>query len=185
MKHTLVAKGAAFAPGSTPDAATQVGEGTSGSGVALCACGWTSEVLPSGKQRVNAHRVHKAYPTPSPEPEPTVPYRDFHGNYAIAMIPFTEILAEAYGGIEVESQIFKGKLTRRAYLKGTDANVRAFTKLLDRLSEEVLVGLRDWQKANLEKRRGLTDMQKYLQHRNFITDFAKKSARLIKKGDLS
>jgi hypothetical protein len=114
-------------------------------------------------------------------------YRDFPGNYSIAMIPFVETLAEAFGGITVEQKIGVGssKLTRRAWLAGTKVNVAAFTKLLDRLSIEVMDELHTWQKANTEKRKGLSDMEKYLEHRKFIVDFAKKAARKIKSGELS
>lgn len=57
MEHTLTAKGAAFDP-ETRERVDPTGLG--GIGSALCSCGWPSEVLPSGKQRINAHKAHKA-----------------------------------------------------------------------------------------------------------------------------
>lgn len=181
MQHTLKSKGAAFSPTNL----TRVDpNSTGGSGVAVCSCGWTSEVLPSGKQRVAAHKEHKATPEPAVEeakPEPTSStkpevYRDFPGNYSIAMVPFTQTLADAFGGITVTVERQPG-LTRRVYLDGTKVNVKAFIKVLDPLTEEVMDALHIWQKQNLKKRKGLTDMQKYLQHRKFIEDFAKNRAK--------
>lgn len=106
--------------------------------------------------------------------------RDFLGNYSIAMAPFAQTIAEAFGGIETEVENLPNSLTRRVHFYGTVANVKAFLKVLDPLAVQVIEDLRVWQKANIEKRRGLTDMQKYLQHREFIAKASKKHAKEVR-----
>lgn len=56
-KHNLKAKGAAFATDGTTRLSSD--GSTSGIGVAVCSCGWTSEIRPSGRARVAAHKEHK------------------------------------------------------------------------------------------------------------------------------
>jgi hypothetical protein len=68
MEHTLTAKGAAFDP-ETRERVDPTGLG--GIGHALCSCGWLSEPLPSGKQRINAHKAHKAEMAALPADEST------------------------------------------------------------------------------------------------------------------
>lgn len=68
MEHTLTAKGAAFDP-ETRERVDPTGLG--GIGSALCSCGWLSEQLPSGKQRINAHKAHKAEMAALPADEST------------------------------------------------------------------------------------------------------------------
>lgn len=106
--------------------------------------------------------------------------RDFLGNYSIAMAPFAQTIAEAFGGVETEVENLPNSLTRRVHFYGTAANIKAFLKVLDPLAVQVIEDLRVWQKANIEKRRGLTDMQKYLQHREFIAKAAKKHAKDVR-----
>lgn len=110
--------------------------------------------------------------------------REFPGNYSIAMAPFAQELAKAFGGIETEVENIPGSLTRRVHFYGPNKAIDAFLKVLDTQAEKVLKDLKVWQKENIEKRRGLTDMQKYLGHREFIAKQAKVVAKHIKAGDL-
>jgi hypothetical protein len=68
MEHALTAKGAAFDP-ETRERVDPTGLG--GIGSALCSCGWLSDELPSGKQRINAHKAHKAEMAALPADEST------------------------------------------------------------------------------------------------------------------
>lgn len=201
--HTLKDKGAAF----TPFGERVQDSGTGGEGHALCSCGWLSEALTSGKQRVAAHKRHKEAPEempagdlPVPEPtsvaspspvtkaseiapkdaEPTGHY-DFPGNYSIVMIPFAIELAKAYGGVEVVEEKFKGSLVRRANLYGTKKAVAEFVNVLDDAVAEAHDSLHAWQKKTVEERRSQTDMQRFIGNRDHLTAAGKKIARRIKK----
>ncbi len=266
--HNLKARGAAF---SLPNL-TQVEEGTGGTGVALCACGWYSEVLPSGRARKAAHAKHKAdaaeltvnedwldedglpfngplpakvdwnedpvtLPTdeqvdeaaaPVPEEDVIGPFADaeeildavadqlaetghveiedgvvldtadggrslsfdvadelaeegfvgvseavpyeWRGNYSIVFAPATAELAETFGGVETK-QVNHSAVRRTVILTGEAERVKEFVTLLDRFEIEALKHLKEWQLTHRAERRGLTDMQKFIQHRNVLASF--------------
>lgn len=105
--------------------------------------------------------------------------RDFPGYYSIVMIPFTVNVAGGFGNLTVLQQNLHNTLTRRAYIIGHEMDVQQFTTLLDSLSVQVMHALHVWQKENIEERRDLTDMEKYIQHRSFISGFGREvGARL-------
>lgn len=104
--------------------------------------------------------------------------RTFPGNYSISMIPFAQSIADGFGGLETSSEKTAG-LARVFTVRGPAERVEAFLAILDEASTQVLVDLRAWQKENIEARRGLTDMQKYLQHRSFIEDFGAKVGKRL------
>lgn len=231
-KHNLKARGAAF---SLPNL-TQVEEGTGGTGVALCTCGWYSETLSSGRARKAAHKDHKAQreliqdsdlpPEPieeedeetwdateeelasaklrhpsSQEPEGSVTIeveyikpetmdiltgavvteaRSWHGNYSIVMAPMVAELAAAYSeDLKVEQKNVSAML-RHTYITGPRQTVLDFLVGLDVTAEQALAELKVWQKEHLAERRGLTDMQKYDQHRDFLRNFGREAARALK-----
>lgn len=99
--------------------------------------------------------------------------RVFPGNYSISMIPFTTMVARGFGHLTVLQSKTAG-LARVAYIIGHKSDVEEFCQLLDSLSLQVMSALRVWQKEHIEERRGLTDMQKYLQHRSFIEGFGRR-----------
>lgn len=139
-------------------------------------------------------------PTPEPSAEPegetltakqkrTIRFaesdasRDFPGNYSIVMAPLAVDIAEAFGGVETEVQTFPGKLVRRVHFYGAKKNIDAFLKVLDPIVAGAQPHLNEWQKKNLEKRKGKTDMQKYLEHREVLAKYGKAKAKEVKKGE--
>lgn len=107
--------------------------------------------------------------------------RAYEGNYSISYIPFVYHVANGFGHLTVLQQRTAG-LTRYAYIIGNESDVQEFCILLDSLELQVKSALRKWQKDNIEARRGLTDMQKFLQHRSFIEGFgAKVGSRLAER----
>lgn len=109
--------------------------------------------------------------------------REYPGNYSISYIPFVYHVAGGFGHLTILQQRTAG-LTRYAYIIGTESDVQEFCTLLDSLEIQVKHALRLWQKENIEVRRGLTDMQKFLQHRSFIEGFgAKVGSRLAERRD--
>lgn len=96
--------------------------------------------------------------------------RDWKGNYSIVFVPFTWDVAHGFGHLTVLQSTFSPML-RRTYIIGHKGDVEQFISLLDSLEVQVLSALRRWQNENREARRGLTDMQKYIQHRSFIEGF--------------
>ncbi|WP_028652758.1 hypothetical protein [Nocardioides halotolerans] len=122
-----------------------------------------------------------ATPLPADEPvaaEPTTATveRPWTGSYSIVMAPVTELLAEALGGLTVTTE-FRTEMLRVCHLAGDRAE--QLVALLADLEPLSLAALRDWQKANVDARRDLTDMQKYLQHRAFLQGFGEAVAARI------
>lgn len=97
--------------------------------------------------------------------------REFGGNYAIVYIPFVADVANGFGNLTIIQTNYKDRLDRVAHIIGHESDVENFLTLLDSLLLQVKSALRRWQKENIEARRGLTDMVKYVQHRSFITGF--------------
>jgi hypothetical protein len=96
--------------------------------------------------------------------------REWHGNYSIVMVPFVNDVALGFGNLTV-LQSTRSAMLRKTYIIGHKSDVEAFLVLIDSLALQVMSGLRRWQKENIESRRGLTDMEKYVQHRSFIAGF--------------
>lgn len=248
--HNLKARGAAF---SLPNL-TRVEEGTGGTGVALCSCGWYSIPQSSGRMRKTAHALHKAEVEAAekaadeevaerlsqpllPETDPVVDKLiaggrveikdgeqvaaedeevemisepkiveltdeqatsqlaayasidgvqlevgdrievdfaaetyDWRGNYSIVFAPGTVELADAVGGIEVDVKNFSA-VHRVVTFSGSRTDVDRFAALLPELEADALKHLHEWQKAHRATRKGLTDMQKFNEHRAVLRQF--------------
>lgn len=107
---------------------------------------------------------------------------DFPGNYSIVMAPFAVEIAEA-AKVPAKVETFPGKLVRRVHFGGPDMDAaKAVRELVEAEALAAHEELKVWQKKHLEERRGLTDMQKYLQHREQLANFGHKVARRVKKG---
>ena len=96
--------------------------------------------------------------------------REWTGNYSIVMVPFTHSVASGFGNLTVLQQNVSAML-RRTFIIGHKSDVEAFTTLLDSLSLQAMSALHRWQREHAEERRGLTDMEKYVQHRSFLAGF--------------
>lgn len=108
-------------------------------------------------------------------------FLDFPGNYSIVTAPMAVEIAEA-AGVPTKVETFAGKLTRRVHFGGTDMDLAArTTSLVQETVAKALEDLHTWQKANIERRRGLTDMQRYVEHREFIAKAGTKVAKQVKK----
>lgn len=97
----------------------------------------------------------------------TAATQEWKGNYSIVMVPFADDIAEGF-------DVTLTHTTHSAMLRTTrieGPRYHTVAELLDLLQGQVVEALRAWQKANIESRRGLTDMEKYLQHRRFIAGF--------------
>lgn len=106
---------------------------------------------------------------------------DFPGNYSIVGAPFAQEIATA-AGVPTKVETFPGKLVRRVWFGGDDMDAaKATAELVQAEYAAALEELHTWQKKHAEERRGLTDMQKYVQHREQIAAFGHKVARRVKK----
>jgi hypothetical protein len=106
---------------------------------------------------------------------------DFPGNYSIVGAPFAQEIATA-AGVPTKVETFPGKLARRVWFGGDDMDAAKVTaELVQAEYAAALEELHTWQKKHAEERRGLTDMQKYVQHREQIAAFGHKVARRVKK----
>lgn len=134
------------------------------------------------------HEVLPEAPTPievETEDEPVF-YEsiDLPGNYSIVTAPLAVEIAEA-AGVPTKVETFKGKLTRKVHFGGTDVpRAGAVAALVRETVEEAHAALKVWQKENLESRRGLTDMERFYQHREFIAKHGHKVAQQVKKGEV-
>lgn len=105
--------------------------------------------------------------------------REWHGNYSIVMLPFTYDLARGFGNLTIlQSSNYNGML-RTSFIIGHKSDVEEFTRLLDSLALQVMSALKRWQKEHREERRYLTDMEKYVQHRSFISGFGSEVRRRL------
>lgn len=108
---------------------------------------------------------------------------DFPGNYSIVMAPFAVEIADA-AGVPTLTETFAGKLTRRVYFGGRKALATKVKERVEEEAEKAKAHLHQWQKDNIENRRGLTDMQRYVQHREVLANFGHDVAAKIKKSGL-
>lgn len=127
----------------------------------------------------------KAAPAPEKGEESPEPlfyeYLDMPGNYSIVTAPLAVEIADA-AGVPTKVETFAGKLTRRVHFGGDDMDLASRTvSLVQQTVADAMDHLHDWQKKHIEERKGLTDMQKYLQHREQIAKFGSKVARQVKK----
>jgi hypothetical protein len=107
---------------------------------------------------------------------------DFPGNYSIVMAPFALEIAEA-AGVPAKVETFAGKLTRRVWFGGDDVDrAKRVLEIVKAESVEAMDYLHTWQKDNKERRKGLTDMQRYIEHREVLAEHGHKVARQVKKG---
>lgn len=115
------------------------------------------------------------------KPEEIVEERlEWKGNYSIVMVPFVSETAAAFGNLTVlQSKNFNG-MTRWTYVIGHKSDVEEFVRLTNSLSVQVMSALRRWQREHREERRWLSDMEKYTQHRSFITGFGNAVARRLR-----
>lgn len=126
--------------------------------------------------------------SPAEEPsEPEVLYYEvleFPGNYSIVTAPGALEIAAA-AGVPAKSENVKGSLTRKVHLGGDDMDkAQAVAAYIPQAVSEALADLKDWQKKHIERRRSLTDMQRYVEHRDFIAKQMHKSALAVKKNGI-
>lgn len=128
-----------------------------------------------------------AEPAPAPETEPEVLYYEtleFPGNYSIVTAPGALEIATA-AGVPAKSENVKGSLTRKVFLGGDDMDkAQAVAAYIPTAVTEALADLKEWQKKHIERRRSLTDMQRYVEHRDFIAKQMHKSALAVKKNGI-
>lgn len=108
----------------------------------------------------------------------------FPGNYSIVTAPGAVLIAEA-AGVPAKVQNHGMALTRTVHFGGPDMDLAQ--KVVAVVKEETaaaLAHLKQWQKDNIERRRGLTDQQRYLEHREVLSKHYAKVARTIKKNGL-
>jgi len=105
--------------------------------------------------------------------------RDFLGNYSITTLPGAHRVMRALGNMDSYRYDFTYTKRRGVYV-GHKTDVESFLTLLDSLMLQVMSALHVWQKAHREERRGLTDMEKYNQHRDFIEGFFDTVAKRVR-----
>jgi hypothetical protein len=97
--------------------------------------------------------------------------REWRGNYSIVMVPFVSDLAWGFGNITILQNVNHNGMLRRTFIIGLKSDVEEFVALVDSLALQVMSALKRWQRANRDDRQWLTDMEKYTQHRSFISGF--------------
>jgi len=104
----------------------------------------------------------------------------FKGNYSIVTGPGAVEIAEA-AGVPTKVHPYDG-LNRKIEFGGDDMDLAARTvSLIQQSVQEAMDDLHEWQKKHIERRRGLTDMQRYVEHREFISKQMHKTALAVKK----
>lgn len=122
-------------------------------------------MLRLGIARAELEAVGEANPEPVIEVQ-----RCWRGNYSIVMVPFTGSIAGALGNITTLQSTWSA-VRRYSYLIGHQSDVERLTQLLDSLEIQVMSALHRWQREHREERRYMTDMEKFIANRSFITGF--------------
>lgn len=119
--------------------------------------------------------------------EPEVVYYEtleFPGNYSIVTAPGALEIAAA-AGVPAKSENVKGSLVRKVYLGGDDMDkAAAVAAYIPTVLTQALADLKEWQKKHIERRRSLTDMQRYVEHREQIAKSFTKAAKDVKKNGI-
>lgn len=102
---------------------------------------------------------------PVEQPDAT---KEWHGNYNTVFAPVAAEVAAAFPETTVWIENASAML-RKTHAAGLGA--ADFVAQLEKLEADALAALRAWQKVNAESRRDLTDMEKYNQHRAFLSGF--------------
>lgn len=92
----------------------------------------------------------------------------WHGNYNTVFALVADEVAVAFPETTVWSENVSAML-RLTHASGPGAT--DFVAKLEEVEFAALAALRTWQKANVESRRDLTEMQKFNQHRAFLSGF--------------
>lgn len=125
--------------------------------------------------------------TPDAPSEPEIVFyekTEFPGNYSIVTAPGALEVAAA-AGVPARSTNVKGSLVRVVEFGGTDMDkAKAVKDLVDGTLTDALTNLKVWQKKHIERRRSLTDMQRYVEHREQIAKHFTSVARSVKKNGL-
>lgn len=123
-----------------------------------------------------------------PTPEPEILFYeqiDFPGNYSIVTAPGAVLVAEA-AGVPTKVVNVKGRLNRVVHFGGDDMDkAKAVRDLVETTLSEAHSVLKEWQKNNVGSRKGLTDMQKFIQHREVLAKHFAAVAKRVKKQGLS
>lgn len=163
--------------GDGPDAGAWWNLTAAGAAVALHLAGKEAPEQPESAPEA-AEEPSSAESTSAPaevaEEAPRTPdaTKDWHGNYNTVFVPLADALA-ASAGVVVWTENALAML-RRTHVAGPGA--AEFVARLGELEEQAQTALKVWQKTNAQSRRGLTDMQKYNQHRAFLAGFGQGSA---------
>lgn len=106
------------------------------------------------------------------KPEEIVEVRkEWTGNYSITMVDFVAAVARGFGNLTILQSKNHNGMLRTTFIIGHKSDVEEFCRLIDSLHLQVMSALKRWQRENREERRWLTDMEKYTQHRSFISAF--------------
>lgn len=106
--------------------------------------------------------------------------REWRGNYSIVMVPFVQSVSIGFGGLQIFQATYSA--TRRwTYIVGPKSQVDEFLLLIDSLHIQVMAALKAFQRETVEERRYMTDMEKYVQHRSFISGFGDEVRRRLQK----
>lgn len=150
---------------------------------------------------VYEHEVESTgIPTENPVNEPTEPLPDevvdeaaepvfyesvdFGGNYSIVTAPGALEIAAA-AGIPARSTNVPNRLNRIVEFGGPDMDrAKAVKDLVLETEKQARADLKEWQHKHAERRRGLTDMQRYVEHRDQIAKTFRKVAIRVKKEGL-
>jgi len=115
------------------------------------------------------------------KPEEIVEVRlEWRGGYSIAMVPFTQYVADGFGNLTV-LQAVRSDMLRYTYIIGHKSDVEQFSTLIHSLHTQAMIGLKEFQKGNRDRRRYFTDMEKYTENRSFLVGFSAQVSRRLRE----
>jgi hypothetical protein len=104
----------------------------------------------------------------------------WRGNYSIVMVPFVADVAQGFGGLTILQSTYSPVL-RHTFVIGPKSQVEDFLTLVNSLHVQVMAALKAYQRETVELRRYMTDMEKYVNHRSFISGFGREVRRRLTK----
>jgi len=103
------------------------------------------------------------------------------GNYSISMVEFARTVGAAFDPRLVVAHTNQSAVRRTTIVTGPTQSVENFTAFLKSEGERAFAELKVWQKETAADRRGLTDMQKFLKHREFLIGYGEKVAARLRE----
>lgn len=106
---------------------------------------------------------------------------EWAGNYGPTMVSFAYGVVRAMGNLDMYQRKNYNGMLHWTTIVGTKSDIEQAKTLLTSLHLQAMTGLKRFQKENRESRRYMTDMEKFIQNRSFLSGFGSEVARRVRE----